>query len=215
MITFIHNKTLLLIFVMLFVMTAVGSVHAEEKADPVCQVAAAHISQSDVAYQAGIDAYGNAVVPADLNATAFQVPNVIKVPLNIDLAQRLTTLVNGLQLEAPLGMLEIYQDGKITYNGQDWTAPVMTLCGQSHKQIEEEIVVNSPVQALEDDGQNIEDVIKSPSEEDMVTEAVEILPTQAIPPAHINIGQIEVDPPIDTESDVVEGGEYREMYYNE
>lgn len=210
------------IVALLIAMTVSSGAIAKTKID-ICKIVEAHKPQSDVAYQPGIDAYGNAVVPADLNANAFQVPSVIKVPLNIDLAERMTSMVDGLDLEAPLGMIEIYQDGRVRYNDQDWGAPVATLCGHSHKVIVEEeailkITAQEPATTI-DNGLEGQDNIKSlPVVSKRVPEAmIEIAPTVAIPPQDVNIEQIEVDPAPDEspESDIIEGGEYREIYYNE
>lgn len=94
---------------------------------------------TNVAYQPGVDVRGKAVVPADLNGGAPSVvPQVVKVPVDVDLVKRMASL-NGkdIKLDAPIGMMEIHQDGKVSYNGQDWTAPVMTLCGFSHAVIQD------------------------------------------------------------------------------
>ena len=47
-------------------------------------------------------------------------------------------------------MLEVYKDGRVTYNGQDWTTPIHTLCGRAQR------IVTTPetvldVQAIKDD----------------------------------------------------------------
>ena len=210
---FAHYGSPLLIFALL-IAGMTGEVLAEET-DPLCKVVANHAPRSDVAYQAGVDAYGNAVVPADLNASGFQVPNVIKVPLNIDLAKRMAVLVDGIQLEAPLGMIEIHQDGRVRYNDQDWTAPVKTLCGQSHKVVDKveqaTVEVNSPASIITpvQDGLQTQDAIRSSER------VIEVVPTVAIPPQDVNIEQIEIDEPEDNTNDVIEGGEYREIFYNE
>ena len=184
-----------------------------EQPDPVCQIVERHVPANDVAYQAGVDVYGRSVVPADLNAAPSILPKIIKVPLSIDLAKRMNLLVDGLQMEAPLGMLEIYPDGRVRYNDQDWTAPVMTLCGESHKVEQVTETLNPAAQTpVEDDGLGNQDVIKS--------DAIDVKPLEAIPPqdvAEINIEQLEIEPPAEEniESDIIEGGEYREIYYNE
>jgi hypothetical protein len=177
-----------------------------QETDVLCKAVTQHTPQSDVAYQAGVDAYGNAVVPADLNSAPFQVPNVIKVPLNIDLAERMGALVDGVQLEAPLGMIEIHQDGRVRYNDQDWTAPVMTLCGQADK-VKKEIPVKKIKKPREQDRLPKKDVIKSDT-------AVEVKPLEAVPPQDVIIEQTEIKEAED-ESDIIEGGEHREIFYNE
>jgi hypothetical protein len=85
-------------------------------------------------YQGNVDAYGRAVAPADLNSSDVNiVPDVIKVPLTVDFAKRFSGLSgSGIQLEAPLGMMEVSSDGSVTYNGQNLTDQVKTLCGIPH-----------------------------------------------------------------------------------
>lgn len=135
------NKIFPLLTLFLLSFPAYAQEKSENKYD-VCKLLPKHTPADDVAYQAGADVNGNAVVPADLNAAPMaEVLNVIKVPLNVDLAQNVAALQEqGIQLEAPLGMLDIYQDGRVLYNGQDWTTPVMMLCGKSHKVVTEEII---------------------------------------------------------------------------
>lgn len=92
--------------------------------DAVCGALEKHAPDVGVAHQ----------VDEDVNLTKDNmVPDVVKVPLTVDLAQRIASL-NGAatQLEAPFGMVEIHKDGRVTYNGEDFTSSVKTLCGQSH-----------------------------------------------------------------------------------
>ncbi len=101
-------------------------------------------SANNVIYQPGVDVNGNPVVPAALetNNNLGNVLNVVKVPLEFNLAQRIA----GLNLDdAQLGMVEIHQDGKIMYQGQDITKPVMTLCGKSYKEVTVDIV-DAPIE---------------------------------------------------------------------
>lgn len=91
----------------------------------VCQVLASHQPRADVIHQPDAD------VNANPNTTV--VPEIVKVPLTIDLAKRVAALEGEeVELDAPMGMVEIHQNGKVFYDGQDWTSSVMTLCGQSH-----------------------------------------------------------------------------------
>ncbi len=216
----LRRNVKLFICVVILIVGMMSVVLADDK-PTACRIIDNQTPSNDVAYQAGVDVYGNAVVPADLNSTGFKLPKIIKVPLNINLAERMNILVYGLDLEAPLGTLEIHHNGRVTYNGEDWTAPMATLCGQSHKVEQEAIVIEAPAQnkdveievktVVEDDGLKGEDVIKSSER------VIEVAPTVAIPPQDVNIEQLQIDPPAqeNVESDVIEGGEYREIYYNE
>ena len=208
----------LIILLISFMSLPVQAEEISEEKPAVCKIAVQHKPASDVAYQPGVDASGNAVVPADLNAAPFKTPEIIKVPLSVDLAQRMNSLGNkGINMEAPLGMLEIHQDGTIRYNDQDWTAPVLTLCGESHKQTENAEVPPAPIKKAikEQDRQSEPNTINSPDnkngtefidriEAGMVSKAVEVSPTEAVPPKQIS-----------KEPEIIHGGEYKDYDYNE
>lgn len=159
---------------------------------PECQLLGQHKPAGDVAYTPGVDVHGKPVVPADLGGAAAIVPDTVVVPLSVDLAQRLqNSNVEGLKLEAPLGMLEIHQNGRVTYNGQDWTPQVYALCGKENllPPLPPKPPQAAPAAAPAQNsghGQPATDAIKS--------DAVEIAPVQAVPP----------------DSVVIEGGESRE-----
>lgn len=83
-----------------------------------CDSLVAHVTSSDVAYTPGVDVNGGAVAPADLNAQPqIQVPDVISIPVTIDLATNL-----GIQtpfLARPIvGDVQVTRDGRVSFNGQ-------------------------------------------------------------------------------------------------
>lgn len=239
-------KKLLLILILLFPISAKAAEHSA-----VCQVLAEHHPEKNVIHKEGAD--------VNATATAFQVPDVIKVPLTVDLAKRVASLIGkNVQLEAPMGMLGIHQDGKITYNGEDWTTPVMTLCGRSHvvketievetkKTIEPQAVAQksilnrtkilnkaplinqipagdragsvsvseyrqAPVEVIK--SQAIQEVAPQKKEVKAVERTlIEVNPTEAIPPQDINTAIVRETRM--KEPEVISGGEYREIFYNE
>lgn len=105
-----------------------------------CRYLETHVARDDVAYKPGVDVRGNAVVSADLNAAPFVVPDIIRVPLTVDIIERLPDAPAGLEGQGDLGMIEIHKNGRITLNGQDWSQPFQALCG--HK--EEDAVISEP-----------------------------------------------------------------------
>ena len=99
-------------------------------------------------YTAGVDVHGNAVAGADINSHSAFVPEVIKVPIVVDLAERLGfNLPDGTQLEAPIQTVEIHKDGRIMMNGQDITSQTNSLCSELnviHHKSEREVLNPHP-----------------------------------------------------------------------
>lgn len=95
----------------------------------LCKLRAQHVARADVTYQPGIDVYGKPVVAADVSSTPGMVPDNIRIPLNIDLAQRLGAVTTGAKLDADMGYVEIHKDGRVTFNGQDMTNATAIACG--------------------------------------------------------------------------------------
>ncbi len=87
-----------------------------------------HVPTSDVVYRPGVDAYGRAVAPADLNGSLngglnggarIPVPETLHIPIEIDLLDRFGIPVTpGLyESDIPIGEV-IYRNGRLTFNGQ-------------------------------------------------------------------------------------------------
>ncbi len=101
-----------------------------------CARLVAHIPTADVAYQPGVDAYGRAVVPADLGGgTQIPVPETLHIPIEIDLLDRFGIPAHPdlFESDIPLGEV-IYRNGRLSFNGQprqnDATAELTTRCQQ-------------------------------------------------------------------------------------
>ncbi len=116
-----------------------------------CKTLAEYVPSADVAYKPGVDAQGKPVVPADLNAVPFEMPDIMTIPLSVDLAKRLPDPPKGVLGEAPLGFLEVHKNGRITYDGQDWTSQVYAICRGE---------ILPPVRP--EDGQKAPDAVQSP-----------------------------------------------------
>lgn len=118
----------------LFILSLLGllSVPAYAQNDlALCRLRAQHVAAADVTYKPGVDVHGNPVVPADLNAVPNMMPDVIKIPMNIDLAQRLGNVPAGMDMKSEMGMAEIHRDGRVTFNGQDLTQQAAVVCGDA------------------------------------------------------------------------------------
>lgn len=106
---------------------AASQARAHEKDTPVVTISRAdcarlveHVPAPDVAYQPGVDAYGRAVVPAELDGgTAIQTPETLHIPIEIDLLDRFGIPAHpGLyESDIPIGEV-VYQNGRLSFNGQ-------------------------------------------------------------------------------------------------
>ncbi|MBE2191621.1 MAG: hypothetical protein IAE63_05515 [Alphaproteobacteria bacterium] len=89
-----------------------------------------HFVASDVAFQSGVDVDGNVVVPADLAPSPVPAPEYLEVPLSVDLGKAMNIpLGDGVETEAVVGNLKLYNDGRVEYNGQDISENVASFCG--------------------------------------------------------------------------------------
>ena len=88
------------------------------KAD--CARLVKHVPAPDVAYREGVDVYGRAVAPADLNGgTRLALPEEILIDIEVDLFERFGLPANGVNYDADavIGVVR-YSDGGFTFNGQ-------------------------------------------------------------------------------------------------
>lgn len=95
----------------------------------LCRLMAQNSGVKGAAYQPGVDVNGNAVAPADVSAVPSIVPDVIRIPLTVDLAQRLGKVPAGTELKTDMGMVEIHKDGRVVFNGEDWSNQAAVICG--------------------------------------------------------------------------------------
>jgi hypothetical protein len=80
-------------------------------------------------YVGGVDVNGNSVVPADLNSSGSDIlPEVIEIPVTMELAQKLNLSIAGLELKPELGKISVTKNGKVTFNGRDISSNVTTFC---------------------------------------------------------------------------------------
>lgn len=183
-----------------------------QASDAVCRILEREARVAPANYVAGVDVNGKAVASADINAAPQIVPDVIKVPLTVDLAKRVASLTDqaGL-LEAPLGMVEIHKDGAVRYNDEDWTTPMKALCGQSLKAttvVEVPGVEKPSVPAMKEMKEPTRQVVDAP---------VKSQPEQTIAPKAPQVEQANVKKEelkiISNRPDIIdkiEGGEYRD-----
>ena len=114
-----RNTPIFVIFAVFLVILAPA--HAQttlQITESDCSQLVTHVASSDVSYRPGVDVNGNAVVPADLNAQPqIAVPDVISIPVTIDLATNLG--INTPFLARPtVGEVQTTRDGRVTFNCQ-------------------------------------------------------------------------------------------------
>ena len=112
----------------LFVAALLAAVPArahEEQAEVIitradCARLVEHVPAPDVAYQPGVDAYGRAVAPADLNSGAqIQAPEILRIPIEIDLFDRFGIPANPALYESDIPIGEVvYRNGRLSFNGR-------------------------------------------------------------------------------------------------
>ena len=111
----------LIIIPMLVVFAAFASLAQETIVitEAECRLLVRHVPAADVAYEPGVDVYGNAVAPADVGAPKITLPEEISIDVTALVYELLqTTPPPGLEDTAiDLGKV-VLRDGQLTYNGQ-------------------------------------------------------------------------------------------------
>ncbi len=110
----------------LMLLTAVASSAAAHESLQVaitkagCARLVEHVPAPDVAYQPGVDVYGNPVAPADLGGgTPIELPETIVIDVEVDLFERFGIPLDPALYEADAEIGEVvYRDGRFTFNGQ-------------------------------------------------------------------------------------------------
>ena len=80
-------------------------------------------------YQAGVDAYGRPVAPADGGGSApqYAIPDEINIPLNIRILETVG-ITPTPDLNTTVGNITIKKGGQVLYNGQNMTTNVQDYC---------------------------------------------------------------------------------------
>ncbi len=119
---------LLLPFLFISNIAKASQITASSNGKPIiCKQAAAYIP--------GIDVNGKRVVPADLiDDKSEHIYDPVIIPIDIDLAQRFNLPTsNGIELKPQVSWIEIYQDGRILYNGNEVTDIFLSMCNGDEK----------------------------------------------------------------------------------
>jgi len=83
-----------------------------------CQWLTKHQPEQDVEYVEGVDVHGRAVVPAEQPSdNEIELPETIRIPLNVDLEAYLGISIPLSEPEANLGLISLGRDG-LLFNGK-------------------------------------------------------------------------------------------------
>lgn len=96
-----------------------------------------HTTNTGAEYQPGVDVDGNAITPADIGTTLDTGIYPLRIPLEMYILERFhLDLPEDFITESNVADIMVYEDGHVTYNGQDISAQLEALC------IENEIIVS-------------------------------------------------------------------------
>lgn len=141
-----------------------------------CDSESADIESAE--YKPGVDVNGNPVVGADLSSNIKSLNYPIRIPVEIDVLQFLDIdfpdgVVAGEEQDVRVAYFDVFEDGRVEYNGQDVSSRVVPGCDDGEEpEIEVELVDEDPqVKATEDvvkpdqkDGQDASDSVVSGDE---------------------------------------------------
>lgn len=116
-------------FVLTILLLTVSAFPAYAQNEPaLCKLRAQHVARADAAYKPGVDVQGNPVMPADVNAAPSMVPDIVRIPMTVELAKYMNIVPKGVELKAGTGLVEIFKNGHVAYNGLDISSQIATLC---------------------------------------------------------------------------------------
>ena len=125
-----------------------ATAHAQDNA-ALCAFWNTHKS-APAAYQPGVDVRGIPVTPADINAPMpSMIPSRISFPLTVELAKAFHIPVpGGTKMDADMGIIDVYTDGRVLYNGQDMSLQAQAFCtGQPVPELKPATTPQGDVQA--------------------------------------------------------------------
>ena len=121
---------LLPVFILLLLSVNITAVSAETRVYDLCGIAGQPQERYVVSSSSPVDH-----VPRDdvsHNASQYiTIPDPVDIPLTVNVAGRLgIDIPQGTQMEAPIGFISIYKDGRILYDGKDLTQDIASICAR-------------------------------------------------------------------------------------
>ncbi|MCB9983077.1 MAG: hypothetical protein H6861_05310 [Rhodospirillales bacterium] len=107
-----------------------GTANAQDASlEVLCKALPNYKMPEGVEYVPGADA----VVPADINPLKAPGLDVVKISIDMMLAQRFQAvkIPSDLELKSSVGILSVHRDGRVEYDGQDVSGQAYSLCGKS------------------------------------------------------------------------------------
>ena len=90
-------------------------------------------------YVAGVDVYGNPVVPADLpdgGIKSRMLNDPIMLPIDINLAERYgLNLPDGVEINPNIANMVLYQDGRVFFGNEDISDSIKSFCQSRDKEM--------------------------------------------------------------------------------
>lgn len=134
--------------VFIILLVALGSAaHAQDPTDSrlttFCnQYSINHSPNTSAEYQPGIDAEGKTVTPADIGSSPDTDLYPLRIPLEMNIFERFNLdIAEDFITDASIVDIMVYEDGRVTYNGQDISSEIKTFC------VENNIITPSPPRA--------------------------------------------------------------------
>jgi hypothetical protein len=95
--------------------------------EPFCQEILQYQQEKAADYRPGVDVKGHPVAPADLMPSANSIKYPIEIPVEIDVIKLMNAdapdmpdvLEEAGQMEAQVALVQVFEDGRIEYDGQD------------------------------------------------------------------------------------------------
>lgn len=101
----------------------------EQTAALLCQATQLMDSTDNAEYKPGVDVQGRAVAPADASTQAFQIPDRVDIPVNIDILKSVGAITSPTpDLATNVGTVSVMKGGQVQFNGRDLTNNVSAFC---------------------------------------------------------------------------------------
>lgn len=101
----------------------------------------------------GVDVHGNPVTAANLpGGETIAFPPIMSFPLDVNLANRLGLAEkSGVEMTTNLGKIDIYNDGRVSVNGEDISEQTLAMCRNEQVELPESVLQQTETEDSEHD----------------------------------------------------------------